>query len=136
MNTVYPFFFGHLHTGFVDLNNDTVRMHAVTTGGANYNFSSGHEFLVDVGPSNVVSTVDLAITVDSSGVVDATDTTFPSASGSNIGAVAFSINKGTSGTSPLWLYMDIASGDSAILLTPSGNNIDVIFPQGGIYSLI
>lgn len=136
MNTVYPFFFGHLHTGLINFDSDTVTMYAVTTGGANYNFSSGHQFLSSVAGGDRVSLAALSLTTDASGVVDAADTVFPSASGADIGAVIFAINKESEANSPLWLYMDIASGDSPILLTPSGNNIDVSFPQGGIYSLI
>lgn len=136
MNTVYPLFFGHLHTGHINLASDTVTLYGVVTGGANYNFSSGHQYLNEISAGDIVSQVALTTSIDASGVFDASDATFPSVSGANIGALVFAVNKESDSNSPLFMYMDIASGESPVLLAPNGNNIDVSFSPNGIYSLI
>lgn len=88
---------------------------------------AAHDFLDDVAAGSRVATVALTGESSSTGVADATDTTFPNVSGATVEAVILYKHTGVEGTSQLIAYIDTATGLPA---TPGGGDIAILWDNG------
>lgn len=87
-----------------------------------------NEFLSDI-PLNarVALSGNFTNKTSTEGVADADDITFPSVVGNSIEAVVIYKDTGVASTSPLIVYMDIASG---LPITPTGDDITLVWSSG------
>lgn len=81
------------------------------------------------GGSIIATSGNLTGVVATNGVVDATDVTITSVSGSAFTHVILFRDTGTSATSPLICVWDIAS------FTPSGGDVNVVWHTSGLFSI-
>ena len=110
--------------GGITILTDTIKVALVDTG--TYTFSQAHEFLSDL--TGVVGTATtLGTKTSTSGVFDAADTTFTSATGATVEALVIYKDTGVAGTSPLIAYIDTATGLPA---TPNGGDVTVTWDSG------
>lgn len=123
-SVMYPNAIDQMMQGNVDLANDTIK--AVLVDLADYTYSAAHTDLTDVPAGARISTFTLAGKTVSSGVFDATDGTFASATGDPAEAVILYLDTGVEATSLLYFYLD------GVSVTPNGGNIDCVWDAGGI----
>ena len=123
-NTLYDKGRQNFLEGGIAILTDTIKVALVDTG--TYTFSQAHEFLSDL--TGVVGTAEtLGTKTSTSGVFDAADTTFTSATGATVEALVIYKDTGVAGTSPLIAYIDTATGLPA---TPNGGDITVTWDSG------
>lgn len=118
------------------LNATTVKMLAVNVvTGTTYTYSSAHTFVSDVTAGAIVGrSAALTALTFTDGTFDAADlaAAWASLTGVQFEAVIFYIDTGSDATSRLIAYFDTATG---LPLTPNGNNVDVAFNAGGIFTI-
>jgi hypothetical protein len=133
-SALYPAFKEQLLQAGIDLSSVDVKV--VLVDGADYTYSSSHEFLDDV-PSGarVATSSNLASKTFTGGVFDAADITFTAAAGDPSEALVVYVDTGTEGTSRLIVYIDTVSGGTSLSVTPNGGDIDVTWAAGGIFAL-
>jgi len=115
----------------VDLSDDTIKIALVDTGA--YTYSTAHEFYSSVSAAVIGTPQTLANKSVTNGVFDADNVTFTAVSGVSVEALVIYKDSGTAATSPLILYLDVAT--SGLPVTPNGGNIDVTFNASGIFAL-
>jgi len=115
----------------VDLSDDTIKIALVDTGA--YTYSTAHEFYSSVSAAVIGTPQTLANKTVTNGVFDADNVTFTAVSGVSVEALVIYKDSGTAATSPLILYLDVAT--SGLPVTPNGGNIDVTFNASGIFAL-
>ncbi|TXH45413.1 MAG: hypothetical protein E6Q97_31685 [Desulfurellales bacterium] len=122
-------------TGQPDLTSVDIRAILVDTG--TYTYSAAHNFLDDVaaGARIAVSGAMTGKTFASvaTGVFDADDVTFSSVSGASVEAIILYVHTGVEATSRLLAYID--TGVTGLPFTPSGGNVTIQWPAGGIFIL-
>lgn len=137
-NALYPKFKEALlnqsaGTAAINLSSDTnikVALVNIASGTNAYTYSSSHQYFSSVTAAVVGTSQTLTSkTVNSpvSGVFDAADVTFPTISGSAVGALVIYKDTGTAASSPLIAFLDTGSGLS---ITPNGGDITVAWDNG------
>jgi len=115
----------------VDLSDDTIKIALVDTGA--YTYSTAHEFYSSVSAAVIGTPQTLANKTVTNGVFDADNVTFTAVSGVSVEALVIYKDSGTAATSPLILYLDVAT--SGLPVTPNGGKIDVTLNASGIFAL-
>lgn len=114
----------------------SVKMLAVNTvTGTVYAYNAAHVFVSDVTAGAIVGrSAALTGLTFTNGTFDAADlaAAWASLSGVQFEAVVFYIDTGSDATSRILAYFDTATG---LPLTPTGNNVDVVFNASGIFSI-
>lgn len=85
------------------------------------------EFLSDIPTAAIVATASLTGKTAVLGVADASDTTFPAVTGDESEAVVLYRDTGTSTTSPLIAYIDVATG---LPVLPNSGDIVIQWDSG------
>ena len=106
----------------IDMEADTIQ--AVIVDGADYTYSSSHEFLTDVPSGARVATATLASKTVTNGVFDAADTAFPAVTGDPSEIVIIFKQTGSDATSRLIVYLD------GVSVTPNGGQINAVWDNG------
>lgn len=119
-SALYPIGKGAFMGADIDIDNDTIKLALVADA---YTYSAAHDFWNDVS-SNVVGTPATLTISRTDNVVDATDVTYTSVSGADIGALVMYKDTGDPATSPLIAFIDIAT------VSPNGGDINVNFDNG------
>lgn len=89
---------------------------------------ANHEFLSDIAAgARVATSGNLASKTSTAGVADAADVTLSSVSGATVEAIVFYKDTGVAATSPLFLWIDTATG---LTLTPNGADVTLQFDSG------
>jgi hypothetical protein len=130
--TKYDSYEDDLLGGNIDLANDTIKVALVTS---SYTFSAAHDFFDDI--TNELSTTGgytaggatIASPTISSGVFDAADTSWTSATFTCAGAVVYK-STGTAGTSPLIGFIDFDGNQE-----PADQTFKIVWNAGGIISI-
>lgn len=131
-NTLYPKGAQKMLTGSIAFLADTIKVVWVPSG---YTYSTGHEFLSDLG-STVGTAQTLANKSVTGGVFDADDVDFGAiASGSTLKAAVLYKDTGVAGTSPLLAYLDEITG---LPMATNGASIEIPWNNGAgkIISLV
>lgn len=124
----YPKFLEALLTQASNSNAQSGDVKAVLVDGADYTYSTSHEFLSDVpGGARVATSANLASKTFTAGVFDAADTVFTGASGDQSEIIIVYIDTGSAATSRLMVYIDTAGG---LPVTPNSGDITVTWPNG------
>lgn len=133
-NAIYPKFKEHLLT--LAANNDFQdgNVKAVLVDGADYTYSSAHEFLSDV-PSGarVATSGNLASKTITGGVADCADFSFTAVTGDQSEILIIYVDSGSAATSPLVAYYD--TGVTGFPVTPNGGDINVTVNASGLFAL-
>lgn len=129
MSAVYPKFKEWL----LDTALSSADVRWILVDGADYTYSSAHDFLDDV-PSGARVGVSTALTSKTftSGVFDAADKTIASVSGDQSEDVIIYIHTGTDSTSRIICYIDSGTG---LPVTPNGGDINAAWNASGIFAL-
>jgi hypothetical protein len=115
-----------------DLNSGNVK--ALLVDGADYTYSSAHDFHNDVAAGSIVATSgNLASKTITNGVFDSADFTFTAVTGDPCEILIIYIDSGTSATSPLVAYYD--TGVTGFPVTPNGGDINVTVHASGWFTL-
>ena len=135
-NAIYPTYRNILGTtGQPNLTSADIRAILVDTG--TYTYSSAHDFLDDVaGGARIAVSSTLGSPTFASvatGVFDAADVTFTAVSGSSVEAIILYVHTGVEATSRLLAYID--TGVTGLPFTPSGGDVTIQWPAGGIFIL-
>ena len=127
---LYPSGATKLITGVIDVDTDNLTPALMLT---TYSYSAAHDFWDDVTASEVAdgTTTYLASVSVASGVMDATDYTFTTVSGSAIGFIILREYDAVDASSALLCKIEVTS------TTPNGNDIDIVWDSGAnkIFSL-
>ena len=116
----------------IDLAGDNIKV--VLVDGADYTYSSSHEFLSDITAGGRVATSgNLASKTVTNGVFDAADVTFSAVTGDPSEILVIYKDTGTASTSPLIAYFD--TGVTGLPVTPNGGDITVTWHASGIFAL-
>ena len=115
----------------IDLLDDTIKIALIDTG--TYTFSQTHEYWSSASAAIVGTSVTLASKTVTDNVFDSADPTFTSVSGVSVEALIIYKDTGTTSTSPLIYFVDVAA--SGLPVTPNGGNITVQFNASGIFAL-
>lgn len=111
----------------IDWSADNIKCILVDTGSYTVDLAN-HEFLSDVAGGAIIATSsNLASKTSTAGVADAADVTLSSVTGAQCEAIIFYKDTGVAGTSPLFLYIDTATG---LPITPNGADITLQFDSG------
>lgn len=118
------------------LNLATANIKVVLVDGADYTYSTTHQFLSDV-PSiaRVATSVNLTSKTVTGGVFDAADVTFTAVTGDPSEILILYIDTGTATTSNLITYIDTVSGPAALSVTPNSGDITISWSPSGIFAL-
>lgn len=135
-NAVYPAYRNILGTtGQPNLTSADIRAILIDTG--TYTYSAADDFLNDIagGARIAVSSTLTTPTFGTvaTGVFDADDVTFTGVTGASIEAVVLYVHTGTDATARLLCYID--TGVTGLPFTPSGGNVTISWPAGGIFVL-
>lgn len=89
---------------------------------------ANHEFLSDIAAgARVATSSNLSSKTSTAGVADAADVTLSSVTGATVEAIVFYKDTGSAATSPLFLFIDTATG---LTLTPNGADVTLQFDNG------
>lgn len=127
-NSAYTHGIDSLLTGGVDIDTDTIKAVLVKN---DYTFSASDQFLSSISSGSRLATVTVTSVSVTAGVVDATDVSFASVSGSGTptaNAVVLYKDTGSSSTSNLLFYLDTAS--SGLPVNPNGGDVNVAWSNG------
>lgn len=133
-NAIYPKFKEHLLT--LATNNDIQdgNVKAVLVDGADYTYSSSHEFLSDIASGGRVATSgNLASKTITNGVFDSADFSFTAVTGDQSEILVVYVDSGSAATSPLVAYYDTSI--TGIPVTPNGGDINVTVNASGWFAL-
>jgi hypothetical protein len=112
----------------VDLVADNIKVLLIDT--ADETFNSADEFHSDVTGAGIVATSgNLAGKTVTSGVFDANDITITAVTGDPVEAVILYKDTGSSATSPLIAWFDVAT------FTPNGSDVTVTFNASGLFAI-
>ena len=132
-NAVYPKAKKAILDGDVDFLNDTIK---IVLTDVQYSYSTGHDFLDDIGVDDRVATsAALSSKTTTGGAFDAADVTFTSLTGNTVTAWVLFKDTGTASTSQLIAYFDTVSGGGALSFTPNGGNFTLSFQASGIFTI-
>ena len=132
-NAVYPKAKKAILDGDVDFLNDTIK---IVLTDVQYSYSTGHDFLDDIGVDDRVATsAALSSKTTTGGAFDAADVTFTSLTGNTVTAWVLFKDTGTASTSQLIAYFDTVSGGGALSFTPNGGNFTLSFSASGIFTI-
>jgi len=132
-NAVYPKAKKAILDGDVDFLNDTIK---IVLTDVQYSYSTGHDFLDDIGVDDRVATsAALSSKTTTGGAFDAADVTFTSLTGNTVTAWVLFKDTGTASTSQLIAYFDTVSGGGALSFTPNGGNFTLSFGASGIFTI-
>jgi len=130
-NLLYPKAKEAFLSGDIDLVNDTIKVIALD--GADYTYSSAHDFYDDAASAARVGTATaLASKTVTNGVFDAADVTLSSVTGDEFEFILIFQDTGTESTSHLIALFDTATG---LAFTPSGGDITITWNASGIFAL-
>lgn len=133
-NALYPKGKKAILDGDVDLLNDTIKI--VLVDGDSYVYSTGHDFLDDIGVGDRVATSSaLASKTTTDGAFDAADVTFTALTGNTVVAWVLYKDTGTASTSQLIAFFNVVSGGGSFSYAPNGSNLTLSFGAGGIFSI-
>ncbi len=122
-------------TGGPNLTSSDIRVILIDTGA--YTFSNTHDFLDDVpAGARIAESANLSTKTFGTvavGVFDADDATITAVSGATVEALMLYFHSGVEATSRLLAWWD--TGVSGLVFTPSGGNVVVQWPAGGIFTL-
>lgn len=130
MSQLYPKGKKKLLDADIDLLSDDIRVVLIDTADETYN--SADEFHADLTGAGIVATsaADLTSKTTTSGVFDADPVTIVTVSGDQIEAVVIYKWTGSSATSPLIAWFDLASA-----FTPNGSDITVVWNASGLFAI-
>ncbi|MGD9989300.1 hypothetical protein [Pseudonocardia sp.] len=133
-SAIYPKAKEQLLQAGINLSSANVKV--VLVDGADYTYSTAHEFLSDV-PSGgrVATSANLGSKTFTGGVFDAADTSFTAVTGDPSEILIVYVDTGTASTSRLIAYIDTVSGPASLSVTPNGGDINVTWAAGGIFAL-
>lgn len=115
--------------GDIDLLADDIRALLIDTADETYN--SADQFHSDITGAGIVATSgNLASKTTTGGVFDAADINIPTVTGDTVEAIVLLKWTGTSGTSPLIAWFDLAAA-----FTPNGSDITIIWHSSGIFAI-
>lgn len=98
-----------------------------------YTFSNAHQFLSDIpAAARVATSPNLSNKAVTNGVLTADNFVFPTVTGDESEAVVLYIDSGDPTTSRIIAFYDSAIGLS---LVPNGENINLFFPSGQVFTL-
>lgn len=131
-NSLYTKGKENLLNGNINLSSNTIKCVLVDAADYTPNLST-HDALDDIPSGARVGTPQtLGSKTFTNGVFDAADVTFPSVTGDPCEYLVIYKDSGTESTSYLLALFDTATG---LTVTPDGNNINVAWNAGGIFSL-
>jgi hypothetical protein len=132
-NAIYPKFKQSILQAGLDLSSLTIKALLVKTS-SGYTYSSSHQYLSDISSGNRVATSPALTTKTfTNGAFDSDDPTFPSVSGSVVGAIVLFDDTGVAGTSALIMYQD--TGVTGLPLTPDGSDVQIVVDAAGWFQL-
>ena len=115
-----------------DFNSGNVK--AVLVDGADYTYSSAHDFLDDVAAgARVATSGNLASKTIANGTADCADFSFTAVTGDPSEILIIYIDSGSAATSPLVAYYD--TGVTGFPVTPNGGDITVTVNASGLFAL-
>lgn len=118
--------------GDIALDTDNIRAILVDTGAYTVNLGT-HDFLDDIpAGARIAVSGNMSGKTITSGVFDASDTTFSAVAGTSVEAVVVYQHTGVEGTSRLIAYIDTGTN---LPVTPNGGDIIVQWHASGIFSL-
>jgi hypothetical protein len=135
-NALYPKSKAKFLKAQFDLSSPTLNLRAIAIKlTAGYTYSSGHEFISDLGAniikrSNFLTGKAVNLTT---GAFDSDDPTLQAVTGSDIEAIILAIDTGSDASSPLVMYQD--TNISTVPFTPDGSDIRIIVDSTGWFVL-
>ncbi len=115
----------------IDVISNNIKWAIVTAG---YTFSTSDEFVTDLGANIVGRTANLGtktLGTVGAGVFDAADSVFTALTGSVGTQLVMFKDSGSDATSPLMIQVDSAYYPG-LPFTPTGTDVPLLFPAGGI----
>jgi len=133
-NDLYPTARAAYLAGDLAWDTDAVKVVAVDSG---YTYSVNHEFLDDVTAGLRVATTASGLTsmTTTSGYANAADATLASVTGDVITGLIVYQSGASEGASRLIAYYDTKAGNTAISISPDGNDIVVQWNASGLFRL-
>ena len=129
MSQLYPKGKKKILDADIDLLVDDLKVALIDTADETYN--AADEFLADITGAGIVATsANLTGKTTTDGVFDADNTTLVSVTGDQSEAMILYKDTGSSATSPLIAWFDLAAP-----YTPTGVNADVVFSGSGLFAI-
>jgi hypothetical protein len=118
--------------GLISFSSDTQKAALVSSASYTPNFTTDHYLSVIPGGAIIAAGVALTSKTNVLGTLGAANTIWTSVSGSQAAFIILYKDSGTSSTSPLWGYIDTATG---LPVTPNGGDITAAWASGNICTL-